>query len=59
MVKKMFIEIAVCNPLTCDFKGHVKIVEICMVKFNVSIANRHKIMEDFVNAKYIHNPMSF
>ena len=48
MVKKMFIEIAVCNPLTYDFKGHVKIVEIYMVKFNVSIVNRLKIMGFFV-----------
>ena len=36
MVKKMFIEIRLCNPLTF-FKEHVKIVEIYMVKFNVSI----------------------
>ena len=33
----MFIEITLCNPTTYDFKGHVKIVEIHMVKFNVSI----------------------
>ena len=31
----MFIEIRLCNPMTNDFKGHVKIVEIYMVKFNV------------------------
>ena len=36
-----------------DFKVHVKIVEIYMVKFNVSIWNRLKIMELFVNAKWI------
>ena len=32
---------------------HVKIAEIYMVKFNVSIWNRLKIMELFVNAKWI------
>ena len=37
MVKKMFIEIRLCNPMTYAFKGHVKIVIIYMVKFNVSI----------------------
>ena len=50
----MFIEIRSCNPMTCDFKGHVKIVEIYMVKSNVSVLNRVKIMVLFVNAKYIH-----
>ena len=40
--------------MMCDFKGHVKIVEIYMVKSNVSILNRLKIMAPFVNAKYIH-----
>ena len=44
MVKNMLIEIRFCNPMTYDFKGHVKIVEIYMVKFNVSILNRLKIM---------------
>ena len=53
MVKKMLIEIRLCNPMTYDFKGHVKIVEIYMVKFNVSILNRLKIMGFFVNATYI------
>ena len=43
MVKKMFIEIRLCNPTTYDFKGHVKIVEI-----------RLTIMVFFVNAQYIH-----
>ena len=51
MVKKMFTEIRLCNPMTYDFKEHVKIVEIYMVKFNVSI---FKIMVLFVNAKYVH-----
>ena len=40
MVKKMFIEIRLCIPMTYNFKGYVKIVEIFMVKFNVSILNR-------------------
>ena len=34
LVKKMFIEIRLCNPIMYGFKGHVKIVEIYMVKFN-------------------------
>ena len=50
----MFIENRLCNPITYDFNGHVKIVEIYMVKFNVSILNRLKIIGVFVNAKYIH-----
>ena len=50
----MFIENRLCNPITYDFKGHVEIVEIYMVKFNVSILNRLKIMGFFVKAKYIH-----
>ena len=40
--------------MTYDFNGHVKVVEIYMVKFHVSILNRLKIMSFFVNAKYIH-----
>ena len=44
MLKKMFIEIRLCNPITYIFKGDVKIVKIYMVKFNVSV----------INAKYIH-----
>ena len=54
MVKKMFIEIRLCNSMMYDFKRHVKIVGIYVVKFNVSILNRLKIMGFFVNAKYIH-----
>ena len=54
MVKKMFIEIRLCNLMTYVFKGHVKIVKIYMAKFNVSILNRLKIMAFFVNTKYIH-----
>ena len=45
----MFIENRLCNPIT-----HVKIVEIHMVKFNVSFLNRLKMMGFFVNARYIH-----
>ena len=44
MVKKMFIEIGLCTPMTYDFKGHAKMVEIYMVKFNVLILNRLKMM---------------
>ena len=44
----MFIEIRLSNPRTYDFKGHFKIVEIYMVKFNVSILNRLKIMWFFL-----------
>ena len=45
MVKEMFIEVKLCNLTTYVFKGHVKIVKIYMVKFNVSILNRLKIMD--------------
>ena len=44
LVKKMFIEIILCNPMTYIFKGHVKTVNIYMVKFTVSILNTLKIM---------------
>ena len=50
MVKKMFIEIRLCN-LTYVFKGHAEFAKIYMVKFNVSILNRLKIMGFFVNTK--------
>ena len=40
----MFIEIGLCNPMMYIFKGDVKIVKIYMVKFNVSILNRLKVM---------------
>ena len=54
MVKKMLIKIRLCNLMRYDFKGHVKVTEIYMVKFNVSVLNRLKIiMGFFVNAKYI------
>ena len=58
-MKKVLIEIRLCNSITYDFKGHAKIVEIYMVKFNVSILNRLKVMEYFVNAKYYINAMLF
>ena len=44
MVKKIFLEIRLRNLMTYVFKGHVKIVKIYMVKFNVSNLNRLKIM---------------
>ena len=37
MVKKMFIEIRLCNLMAYVFKGHAKFVKIYMLKFNVSI----------------------
>ena len=43
MVKKMFIDTRLCNRMTC-FKGHVEIVKIYIVQFNVPILNRLKIM---------------
>ena len=54
MVNKMFIEIRLCNPMTYIFKGHVKIIQIYMVEFNVSTLNRLQVMGFFVNTKYIH-----
>ena len=59
MMKKMFIEIRLCNPMTYIFKGHVKIVKIYMMKFDVSILNRLKIMGFlYIQSIYI-NIMSF
>ena len=40
----MLIEVRLYNLTTYVFKGHVKIVKIYMVKFNISILNRLKIM---------------
>ena len=51
MVKKMFIEIILCNLATYAFIGHVKIVKIYMIKFNVPILNRLKIMGFFCKYK--------
>ena len=42
MLKKMFIEIRLCNPITYIFKGDVK--GDVMAKFNGSILNRLKII---------------
>ena len=42
-VKKMFIKIRLCNRMTYVLKGHIKIIEIYMVKFNVLILKRRKI----------------
>ena len=42
MVKKIFFEVRLRNLMTC-FKEHVKIVNIYMVKFHVSILNKLKI----------------
>ena len=47
IVKEIFIEIGFKNvhvlknlfPVTYIFKGHAKIVKICMVKFSVTISN--------------------
>ena len=46
--------IEISNLTTYVFNGHVKIVKIYMVKFNVSILIRLKIMGFFVNTKKIH-----
>ena len=43
-VKKIFIEIRLCNRMRHVFKGHVKMVKIYMVKFNASILKRLKTM---------------
>ena len=47
MVNKMFIEVRLCNLTTYVFKGHVKIIKKYMVKFNILILNRLKIMVFF------------
>ena len=44
-----WIEIRLCNPATYVFKGHVNLCKIYMVKFNVSILNRLKIMGYLLN----------
>ena len=43
-MKKIFIEIRLCNRMTYVLKRHVKIVKIYMVKFNVSMLKKIKIM---------------
>ena len=50
----MFIEIRLWNRMTYAFKDHVKIVQIYMSKFNVSILNSLKKMFVFLNTKYVH-----
>ena len=40
----LVIEIRLCNLMTYAFKGHVKIVKIYLVKFNVSVLNKLQIM---------------
>ena len=60
MLKKMLIEIRLCNPVTYIFKGDVKIFKICMVKFNVSISNKLKIIKKKKKMQRIYmNIMSF
>ena len=54
-MKKIFILIRLLNLMTYVFKGHVKIIKISMMKFNVSILNRLNITVYFVNSKYINN----
>ena len=44
MVKKIFIEIRLCNPMTFVFKGQVKLIKIYLVKFNVSVLNKLEII---------------
>ena len=58
MVKKMCIEVRLYNLMTYVFKGHVKIVKMYMVKFNVSILDRLKSMF-FCKYKVNTNIMSF
>ena len=43
MVKKILIKIRLCNLEAYVFKGHVKVVKIYRVKFNISSLNRLKI----------------
>ena len=47
----MFIEVKLCNLTTYVFKGHVQFVKIYMVKFDVSILNKLKIMGFFCKYK--------
>ena len=47
MVKKMFIEIRLCN-LTHAFKGNVKFAKIYMVKFKSAVAD----MRYFARSKF-------
>ena len=47
MVEKIFIEIRLVKLMAYVFKGHVKFLKIYMVKFNVSILKRLKVMSFF------------
>ena len=59
MLKKIFIELRLRNLMIHVFKGHVKIVRVYMVKLNVAILNRLKIMDFLqIQSKYI-NIMPF
>ena len=44
MLRKILIEIRLRNLMDYVFRGHVKVVKIYMMKLNVSILNRFKIM---------------
>ena len=59
MVKKIFMEFRLCNLITYIFKEHIKIVKIYMVKFNISILNRLKIMVSWQAQSIYINIMSF
>ena len=50
----MFIETKLCNRMTYVFKGHVNIVKIYKVKFNVSVLKRLKNNGFLGNTKYTH-----
>ena len=50
MVKKMFIQTRLCN-LTYVFKEHIKFAKKLMVKSNVSILSRLKIIGFFCKCK--------
>ena len=51
MVNKMFIEIRLYNPMTYVLKGMSKSLKKYMVKFDVSILIRLKIMFSFCKFK--------
>ena len=52
-MKKCLLKLDFCNTMTYMFKVHVKMVKIYMVKFNVAILSRLKIMGFFLNTKKI------
>ena len=59
MVKKMFIEITLCNPIAYVFKGHVKIIKILVMKFNVSFLNKLEIMDSLSMQSIQENAMRY